>query len=245
VSFDAGGNAENAQKQNLIRNRVWMLTFVSLFTSLLAFFILIITITELEGVSAKRSYQKIMNQLYSQALQVQQKQGWQWMQIDNTLSKGVRVVLDPALFATTPLFAPARADINPRYYPYLHEVSQFLAALKLDQLEAGYQRWLSNIERAGFAVDVTITVEGHTDSIPLTAGARFRNNIELSTYRAYEVMQFLQADLNWSPRLFSIAGYGSFRPIVEEGDDPINRRIEIYIAPQMHAGGQLKTEWPP
>lgn len=238
-------SAEAAQKQNLVRNRVWMLTFVSLFTSLLAFFILIITITELEGVTAKRSYQKIMNQLYSQALQVQQTQGWQWMQIDNTLSKGIRVVLDPALFASTPLFAPARADINPRYYPYLNEVSQFLRALKLDQLEAGYQRWLSNIERAGFAVELTITIEGHTDSIPLSPGARYRNNIELSTYRAYEVMQFLQADLDWAPRLFSIAGYGSFRPIVENSEDPINRRIEMYIAPQMHTVGPLNTALTP
>ena len=233
MKADSKDLIEASQKQNLVRNRVWMLTFVSLFTSLLAFFILIITITELEGVTAKRSYQKIMTHLYSEVVRIQKREGWQWLAVDNTLSKGVRIVLDPGLFETNPLFSPARADINPRYYPYLNEVVKLLRDLNLNGLDGRYQRWLTNIEQAGFQVEVTITIEGHTDSIPLAPGARYRNNIELSTFRAYEVMQYLQDQLNWSPSLFSIAGYGSFHPIVNDAEAAINRRIEIYITPQM------------
>ena len=225
--------AEHVQQQNQKRNRIWLLTFVSLFTSLLAFFVLIVSITELEGVGPTRSYQKIMSNLYNHTKLTSEQQGLQWLHIENTLTKGVRITIDSNLFESAPLFEPARSDINPRYFPYLNEIAGLLEVLHLDDYYNQYRRWIQNIEAVGRKVELTIIVEGHTDSHPMAPGARFRDNIELSAFRAYEVMNYLQQRLEWSPALFSIAGYGSMQPITTISTEPENRRIEIYISLQV------------
>jgi chemotaxis protein MotB len=222
---------EHTQLQNLKRNRIWLLTFVSLFTSLLAFFVLIITMVELEGIGTKRSYQKLVNNLYKEILNTTQSEGLVWLHTENTLTKGIRLHFDTQLFESTPLFAPARTNINPRYYPYLNEVARVLKQIDLANFAENNPKWNSYIRAAGMQVDLTLRIEGHTDSIPLDPNARFRNNIELSSLRAYEVMMYLQPQIGLDFSYFSIAGYGSFHPIVADPRAAENRRIELYLVP--------------
>lgn len=235
-------NHEKSQKLGIKRNRIWLLTFVSLFTSLLAFFVLIITLTEMEGITPKRSYQKIMVGLYNQVKTIQERDGLVWMQVENTFSKGVRISISPGLFESSPLFAPAQAEINPRYYPYLNELARVVRELELQRFDQRYQRWIKGIEGAGLQLELTIRVEGHTDAIPLASGARYRDNIELSTFRAYEFMSYLQRNVTSLPSsIYAIAGYGSFHPISSNPNDGENRRIELYIVPQMIEPKALET----
>jgi chemotaxis protein MotB len=222
---------ELTQLQNLKRNRIWLLTFVSLFTSLLAFFVLIITMVELEGIGSKRSYQKLVNNLYSEIVNKTETEGLVWLHAENTLTKGIRLHFDTQIFETTPLFAPARVTINPRYYPYLNEVARVLKQVDLASFSTLNPKWQAQIRNAGMRVDLTLRIEGHTDSIPLDPNARYRNNIELSSLRAYEVMMYLQPILGLDFSYFSIAGYGSFHPIVADPTAAENRRIELYLVP--------------
>lgn len=224
---------EQLQIASFKRNRIWMLTFADVFTALLAFFVLIMTVTEIETLPPKRAFQKIMHGLHNEVRFIQQRDSLAWMLVENTYSKGIRITIDQTLFENTPLFAPARADLNPRYFPYLNEIARVVEELDLENFNERYHRWVRMIELAGFEVDFTMSVEGHTDAIPLARGARYRDNIELSTFRAYELMNYLQQRVDLDHRIYSIAGYGSFHPITDNPNDGENRRIELYLVPQM------------
>ena len=76
-----------------------------------------------------------------------------------------------------------------------------------------------------------IQVEGHTDNRPMGRGSRFRSNWELSSARAFSVLQFFVKD-GVAPEKLSAVGYGEYKPL-RANDTPegraVNRRIEINI----------------
>lgn len=75
-------------------------------------------------------------------------------------------------------------------------------------------------------------VAGHTDNVPIKT-AKFKNNWELSTARAVEVVQFLTT-AGMPAGTVGAAGYGDVDPVAdnttEEGKAQ-NRRIEIVLMP--------------
>jgi chemotaxis protein MotB len=76
-----------------------------------------------------------------------------------------------------------------------------------------------------------ITIEGHTDNVPVTGG-KYASNWEISTGRAASVLSFF-VEKGLDPNRFSIAGYAEYRPIIsndtEEGRAR-NRRVEMVIS---------------
>ena len=76
-----------------------------------------------------------------------------------------------------------------------------------------------------------VIVEGHTDNVPVVGG-RYISNWELSSARAFSVVDYFIRAKKIEPKRFIIAGYGEFRPLVPN-DMPenraLNRRIEINI----------------
>ena len=81
-------DSNSNEAQQVKRNRLWLLTYISLFTSLLAFFILMITLVELEGSTPKRNYQKLVGKIYNEVNYQATLQGLDWLQVENTLKKG-------------------------------------------------------------------------------------------------------------------------------------------------------------
>ncbi|MDR9435562.1 MAG: OmpA family protein [Thiohalophilus sp.] len=81
-----------------------------------------------------------------------------------------------------------------------------------------------------------ITVEGHTDNLPITTD-QFPSNWELAAARAASVVRYLQRQGIASDRLRAV-GYADTRPLAEN-DSPegrsANRRVEIVIH---HKSGQ-------
>lgn len=76
-----------------------------------------------------------------------------------------------------------------------------------------------------------IRVEGHTDSLPIRT-AKFPSNWELSSYRATSVIRYLVEEQEFSPERLSAAGYGEYRPVVDndtERNRALNRRVDIII----------------
>jgi chemotaxis protein MotB len=70
-----------------------------------------------------------------------------------------------------------------------------------------------------------ITIEGHTDDVPLAEGKAFRNNFELSSIRACRVLDsFLSASVP-KDRLTAV-GYGDARPLVPNRDEKGNAIAE-------------------
>lgn len=78
----------------------------------------------------------------------------------------------------------------------------------------------------------TISVQGHTDSIPMNANARFRSNLELSGSRSASVAHELLSDGVINPRRISISGFGETKPL-DSNETATgrakNRRVEIVI----------------
>jgi chemotaxis protein MotB len=217
------------------KQKRWLFVYISLFLALLALFILIISQIEIEGAPSKRAYENLNNEIYQWVLQNKNQQGLDWLVVENTLTKGIRLTFDPNQLPGVPLFPSARATINPRYLPYIRQFSDFLKTLDLPHLDQRFAKSYHLLESLGYQIQITIRVEGHTDSLPLAKTAFYRNNVELSTFRAYALMQQLLAQTQLPPDYFAIVGYGSFHPLTDNPEDPQNRRVEVYLLPEMNA----------
>ncbi len=77
-----------------------------------------------------------------------------------------------------------------------------------------------------------ITIEGHTDG-SMKGYVPFSAVQELSTNRANAVKEELVKKYNLQPNQFSVEGVGWNTPI-EEGNDALNRRVEIKVFPLEH-----------
>ncbi|CQR58562.1 flagellar motor protein MotB [Paenibacillus riograndensis] len=94
-------------------------------------------------------------------------------------------------------------------------------------------RQLSGLFRG---IGATISIEGHTDDTPVSAGSRYNDNWELSGARALSVLRFFLDNEGLSPGKFQYAGYADTRPAASnstpEGRQK-NRRVEITVLRQL------------
>ncbi len=90
---------------------------------------------------------------------------------------------------------------------------------------------LSTIAQQLMEQDASLTVVGHTDSIPVGQGGRYSNNEELSFARSMSALQFLR-EQGIPKEQLSAAGHGADSPIASndttEGRQQ-NRRVEIVL----------------
>lgn len=76
-----------------------------------------------------------------------------------------------------------------------------------------------------------VRIEGHTCDLPVR-GEEYATNWELSTARATNVLEYMVDECGLNPWRFSAAGYGSVRPLEindSESHRTKNRRVEIVI----------------
>ncbi|GAB6936150.1 flagellar motor protein MotB [Calditerricola yamamurae] len=107
------------------------------------------------------------------------------------------------------LFELGKADLRPEARPLLDEMARLFARIR-----------------------GTISVEGHTDNIPIGPRSPFRDNWELSTARALSVVRYFTETKGLDPHKFVAVGYGEYRPLVPNTSDhnrQMNRRVEIVI----------------
>jgi chemotaxis protein MotB len=79
-----------------------------------------------------------------------------------------------------------------------------------------------------------LTIEGHTDNIPVK-NTKFASNWELSTARASTVIALLIEKGGIPPSRVTAAGYGQYKPVAPndtEDGRARNRRVDIVVAPQ-------------
>lgn len=83
--------------------------------------------------------------------------------------------------------------------------------------------------------DISIQIEGHTDSIPINT-TRFRDNWDLSAARSTSVVRLLTSGTGMDPERLTASGKGEFNPIASnktpEGRAK-NRRTEIILSPKL------------
>jgi chemotaxis protein MotB len=88
-----------------------------------------------------------------------------------------------------------------------------------------------------------ISVEGHTDNVPMSS-AEFPSNWELSTTRATNVIRYFLDEVGIEPKRLSASGYGEYYPIATnetpEGRSQ-NRRVDIVVMREFFTTRQPET----
>ena len=84
--------------------------------------------------------------------------------------------------------------------------------------------------------DINITVEGHTDNIPLKGSGEIQDNWDLSVKRATSVVKIITQNSQIDPKRLTAAGRSEYLPLdtsnTKEGRQK-NRRTEIILVPKL------------
>jgi len=84
--------------------------------------------------------------------------------------------------------------------------------------------------------DIYITIEGHTDNVPVVANPSYRDNWDLSVKRATSIVRILLDNSSIDPERIIASGRSEYLP-VDTGQTPEakqkNRRTEIIIKPRL------------
>lgn len=82
--------------------------------------------------------------------------------------------------------------------------------------------------------EITVDIEGHTDSIPIRG--RYQDNWDLSTARATSIVRILTVDYKVDPVRVIASGHSQYDP-VQTNSTPngraLNRRTEIILSPKL------------
>ena len=101
---------------------------------------------------------------------------------------------------------------------------------------------LSNLAKAvENEKDLSILVEGHTDTDKILPGGSMKDNWDLSVLRATSVVRILQESSKVDPTRITAGGRGEYVP-VDPNDKAKNRRIEVILSPNLEALYKLVNE---
>jgi chemotaxis protein MotB len=92
-------------------------------------------------------------------------------------------------------------------------------------------RLIASVGSAIRTVPNTVRVEGHTCNLPIVSD-KYPSNWELSTARAATVVRFLIEHGGMQPQRLSAAGYADSKPLVpnnSERNRAVNRRVDIVV----------------
>ena len=129
--------------------------------------------------------------------------------------KEINIVGDRFVLQSEILFNSGSAEIGVKGKERLTEISSLLQSIT---------------NKIPNKIDWIIQVEGHTDNVPISTN-EFPSNWELSVARAIAVARIM-IDNGIEPNRINVAGYGEFRPLVEnknEKNKNKNRRIELKL----------------
>ena len=90
--------------------------------------------------------------------------------------------------------------------------------------------------------DISVLIEGHTDNVPYGGNGPLKDNWDLSTKRATEVLKLLLKNNNINPKNLTAAGRGKYIPVDSnetKSGRAKNRRIEVILEPRLDAINRL------
>lgn len=112
---------------------------------------------------------------------------------------------------------------------FLFDIGQ--ANLKSDSTET-----LKRLGSLFKQLQTMISIEGHTDNLPITSKSKYADNWELSGARALSVLRYFIDKEGLNPEGFQYAGYADTRPAGDNNTSAgrqKNRRVEITVLRQL------------
>ncbi|WP_396587266.1 flagellar motor protein MotB [Bermanella sp. R86510] len=200
----------------------WLVTYADAITLLLAFFVMILSVSDLnqgkieslkEGLAGVLTGEKIVTPFNDIKKELDD------IINQHNMTENVRVDIDQkgvkVEFSDFSLYDSGSAAIRPQALPVLEEVSKVI--------------------RSSTHETHLIEVEGHTDDVPINT-ARFPSNWELSASRASNVVKYL-LDKGVDKRQLKASGYADSRPkdappegkAMTDKERAANRRVVIYV----------------
>jgi len=192
-----------------IQTRTWQMSFNDLLTVLLTFFILLVSVSDINMNKVQElsssagdvfGSKKIEDQQDLAIREISAVAGFNVYSVKGGIS--IAIVLPESL-----VFQSGSIDII--HKDMLRHLGQKLKTV------------------AG-----SIRIEGHTDSIPVSSGS-FSSNWELSTQRAVNVVKFLVNECGIDPRNLSAAGYADSQPVASNDSSEgraLNRRVNLIVS---------------
>ncbi len=99
-------------------------------------------------------------------------------------------------------------------------------------LQRGFLPLLNKVGESLESTSGLITIEGHTDNVPIAFSERFRTNWDLSAARSAAVADYLLANADIGDGRITVSGYADTKPIASNDSSTgrsRNRRIEIIV----------------
>ncbi|MCF7807184.1 MAG: OmpA family protein [Candidatus Marinimicrobia bacterium] len=210
----------------------WKVTYSDLLTGLLSFFLLLIIKAEQESNTTFKFAAQLKDQVYAQVLDEKSARQLEWLYVEHAGPKGIKLLI-PSEIGNQTFFQSGNDQIVSDFLFYLSTVADIVEGLELEKIPQRYAAIFERLETAGKSVKINVRIEGHSDAVPLGRSSRFRDNWDLSTARAREVMQYFVEETPIPEAYFSMSGYGPFHPLVDVNRYDENRRVEIYLDIQM------------
>lgn len=190
---------------------IWLTIYSDMMTNLMLFFLMLFTMSRLQ-TGLREDLQSALKDQFSgtkTGQKVEEKKDDRQMEelkkialVEETESR-IKITLPAPV-----LFDIGNADVK-------SETGQILSEISKPLKESKYP----------------ITVEGHTDNIPMSGG-KYKSNWHLSAARAFAVLNYFTDKEGISPARMSALGYGEYRPVASndtEEDRAKNRRIDIIL----------------
>lgn len=209
----------------------WLLTFNDMITLILTFFVLILSMSDMDKPSIDQVSQSVSEAfgiggirkplVTPRTSQPSADRGQIQAEKNPEISKmAIQIASLPGMEAQTTA-GGIRVSIN----------EKVLFAPESDELDERSRQVLLALAPVLRESTASMTVEGHTDNRPFV-NERFPSNWELSTARAVSVVTFLIEQGGVAPERLSAVGYGDARPRVGNDDRQkrqMNRRVEINL----------------
>ena len=175
----------------------WMISYSDVVTALLAFFVLLMSISSID----QRKIEYIQESIQSDVLKQDYSRPFETLKndlnqlIDNqNLSNNIDVESTLGLnitFSSSLLYKSGSADVQKSIQPMIKEISQLIQSINYD--------------------NILIEVEGHTDDVPINT-KQFKSNWELSVIRATNIIQLLISN-GIDKQILKASGFADSRPI--------------------------------
>jgi len=215
----------------------WLLPYSDLMTLLLAVFIVLFAVSQVDQAKAKDMSEAFTEEMMTQSYIISQLNEQETLQNESPnetkseLQKmeELKAELDAKLESEN-LALAVTTSIDKRGL-----VISFNNAIIFEpgsaEIKKENEDSLLEIAKMFQIMDNYIRIEGHTDNVPMNSNI-YRSNWDLSAARAANVVRLFTSKTNLSPEKLIAVGYGEYRPIEDNSTDEgraKNRRIDIIV----------------
>ncbi|MEW6014980.1 MAG: OmpA family protein [Candidatus Zixiibacteriota bacterium] len=211
----------------------WLLTYADLITLLLAFFIVMYSMSKVDAKRFGKMQEALAGVLKGGSIAIKKGNevgampGQGVLEIGHLKSLGQKIEESVLKSGNEKMISTEMTERG----LVIHIMESALFREGSAELEPRAKQTLDLVAKDIGTIPNHIRIEGHTDNKPINT-VRFPSNWELSSARATEVVRYLVETHGVQSDRISALGYGEFRPMVSNETDEgrsKNRRVDIVV----------------